>query len=67
MSPTEALLCEEVDFWRQFIRERENRREPVLPRMREALAYAERKMQCYLSSGRPGACGNEQMTDQRLH
>ena len=54
MSPTEKLLREEMDFWRHFIREWESRHEPVHPRMREALAYAEHKLQEYLSSGRQG-------------
>ena len=67
MSPTEKILREEMDFWRHFIRERESRREPVHPRMREALAYAEHKLQKYLSSERRGVGGNKQMTGQRLH
>jgi hypothetical protein len=67
MSPTEALLREEVEFWRQLIREKENRYEPVLPRMQEALDYAECKLQVYLSGGHRGTDGNEKERDGRLH
>ena len=47
----ETMLREEVDFWRRFIKhwERVNRT-PPLPRMLEALAYAEHKLRVYLES-----------------
>jgi len=67
MSPIEASLPEEVEFWRQWIHEMENRREPVLLRMQEALDYAEGKLQAYLSSGHRGIDGNEEKCDGRLH
>ena len=41
----EALIHEEIDFWRRLIAEIEgDGREPVHPRYREALAAAEEKL-----------------------
>ena len=50
-SPDEKLLREEVDFWRRFIGHwKRVNQTPPLPRMLEALAYAERKLNAYLSA-----------------
>jgi hypothetical protein len=67
MNSTEALLREKVVFWRELIREREKRLEPVLPRMREALAYAERKLRDYLSDEDSNTGRSESMIGQRVH
>ncbi len=50
-SPDEKILREEVDFWRRFIDHwKRVNQTPPLPRMLEALAYAEHKLNNYLSA-----------------
>jgi hypothetical protein len=52
---TETKLREEVEFWRKLIGKLESQgKEPVLPRMSDALAYTEQKLKAYLATGLPG-------------
>ena len=48
---TESKLREEVEFWRKLIGKLESQgKEPVHPRMRDALTYAAQKLKSYLAT-----------------
>jgi hypothetical protein len=47
MDRQEALLREEIEFWQLLIGEKQSRREPIDPRMRDALTLAKYKLERY--------------------